>query len=139
MAMSLKAKTISCSTCHKAVLMCERIPGLGTPKEIEILIDKGHAKSLMARLWHDDTYFITPATVSKAGLEDDGTWRSWGACTLLKDGRCSIYDDRPYECRVACCKKNVKDEREAIVALWAEPDGLRVLEKWRNKINETTS
>ncbi len=43
-------------------------------------------------------------------LPDDGVEPIWSSCPLLEDKVCTVYENRPFECRSFCSKVNCEEE-----------------------------
>jgi hypothetical protein len=86
----------SCTTCQ---FQCKRTPCLGTPQDIERLLDAGYGDRLSATIWAAGMMmgivnFPLPMIQAK---------REEGGCTFFKDGLCELHDKglKPTEGRLS--------------------------------------
>ena len=120
-----------CSTCQEA---CTTKPGWFLPDQVPALLDflgKPLEEMLGVELsfdyWMEDdgnTYVLAPNIVGNAN--DTYPYEPDGRCVFFTDeGRCSIHDVKPFECREFIHgDKNVGSRHEAIAAAWRNQDGV---------------
>jgi Fe-S-cluster containining protein len=96
----------SCSKCQDA---CRGKPGWFLPGEAEAAaalrgqtLQEFFDQALGVDWWEEydgpDTYILTPALVQhRPGTEYPGDPR--GACVLFEEGKCTIHEAKPFECR----------------------------------------
>lgn len=121
-----KIQLPECPGCKRGVYMCHHVPCIGTPDDMEALINAGHAKSLAIDTWHgretqeehmvdalqsgrenpftEDLPYLVPATVGTEGGQV--SFGKKGRCTFLKDNQCSLHTVglKPVQGQFACCK-----------------------------------
>ena len=87
-------------SCEACVAMCERTPCLGTPEDIERLMDSG----LMETLWFTEWHFGVPHGVPVIRMVQVKQLST--GCPFLKDRKCVLHDLalKPTEGRLASCK-----------------------------------
>ena len=126
----LKMKETVCE-CKDCVEMCRWRPCLGTPTDLERIVDAGLTKRLMLDWWvgggknGDDILILSPAVKGRE------TGRAaelipTGECTFLtKDGKCELHGLglKPSEGRIADCKKEKQDGLHKKVAMTWNNDG----------------
>lgn len=87
-------------------------------------------KHLSVEWWEDmrgceSSFVLAPAI---AGNHDEGGMASYdpkGRCGFLKDGRCSIHEAKPFECRAYVhtdTKDIVKERHKAVAWAWFKPE-----------------
>ena len=131
----LKETSCDCEVCKA---MCKRCPCMGTPEEIQRIIDAGFANRLMVvESWEGEKriYALRPARVGR-----EGQYAEWSdafqemPCTFLtKDGHCEIYDIRPVEARVAHHGNSDVDWyefKQALYRLWDTEEGKKLVSDW---------
>jgi len=135
----------SCSYC---VSMCEERPCWGTPKDIQHLIDLGHAKRLMQDYWvgnflyepenfdaqdYFDTYYdiqiICPADIGNEGGYAP-SWRFKQCTFLTPDKKCEIHMHKPLEGKKSMCKRYSLNLHEYVARTWDTPEGKSVVEQF---------
>lgn len=75
----------NCKTCQ---LQCQRSPCLGTPQDVERLLDAGYGERLSAVIWAAGMLMGTtnvPLPMIQAKNTDKG-------CNFFKDGLCELHD-----------------------------------------------
>lgn len=119
-----------CKTCK---MLCI-IPCVGTPKEIEKIIENGYADKLVLRpidyFYHDEwnTSFI---------LCPKKNFNSMTCSFQDEEGHCELHKNnlKPCEGRKASCQREEKDcteenIRAEIAMLWEMPFGKKLVRKW---------
>lgn len=157
-----KVQTPACSGCQRGVDMCKHCPCIGTPDEIEKLMNSGYASKLMICTYSgtkessrrsenpftENVIYLTPAKIGKesktTGIAEAGT------CTFLIDDKCSLHDKglKPIQGKMACCKiervfidqdgdEQELEERISILHLWNTQRGRDLIEKWKKEVSFT--
>lgn len=98
-------------TCDKCVSLCSVAPGMFKPGEAErvaeflgLTLDGLFITQLAVRetAYAPGVLALTPATIGSE--RGDLMVETWGTCVFLtREGRCSIHDVKPFECREAWC------------------------------------
>ena len=92
-----------CSSCRG---LCERVPCMGTPKEIAAIIEQGYAQSgqLVISTNNDPSLDFT-VVKPRGGQPTDPTQ---GICVFYKEGKCMLHDAglKPVEGRAAIHDKD---------------------------------
>lgn len=135
----------SCESCKK---MCERVPCLGTPKEMMRLIKMGYAKRLMCIHYYDskgkfgkketEIPILTPAIKGYEGKKGPLAIARFGRCTFLNNkGLCEINAVKPVEGRVTSHERQdykpySHDDRLylSIINMWVTHEGETVVNQW---------
>lgn len=132
----------ACDTCKA---YCLGNPGYGTPAEIAALIESGHGNRLMLDWWDEDedlpyTEVLAPASVgyergyAPAENQSPVPWLTgWikGPCAFLTaDLQCSIYDQRPIECRAVRHDVQQPGIPLAVVSTWNTDEGRDLVKRW---------
>ena len=123
-----------CKTCQG---MCKKVPCIGTPDEMEKIIDAGFASKLMIQ------DFVGTNVLCPAAVGNEMSTRDYnnGKCSFQdSNGLCVLHDLglKPYEGRMAYhCNTKVQKETDTrwdTVKLWGISDGIDsfVIAKWRN-------
>ena len=124
-----EVESCSCESCCSA---CTCKPGWFNPGEAEKAADllgvplEELFKTRLAVDWwtndYDETFLLSPSVKGGTPGEEFGE-DPRGECVFYEDGKCSIYDARPHECREYMhgdSKEVVADRHEAIAQRWKD-------------------
>lgn len=104
--MDIKQEKIDCQ-CNKCQGACQNKPGWFLPDEIEkaakylnLTVKEFFDKYLGVDWWeaYEKTFILAPA-ITRMGAGGEYPGNPKGTCVFFKDGKCSIHDVKPYECR----------------------------------------
>lgn len=128
-----------CKGCSSGIGMCYHTPCMGTPEDMEKLLDAGYANDIMMDWWlgastlknhemakkmnfevpienpfSEDVIYLAPAIKGYGGGKTPLGKK--GTCGFLKDNLCSLHDKglKPLQGKIACCsiKRVFKGESE---------------------------
>lgn len=129
-------------TCDRCKELCRR-PCWPTPTEVEHLLAAGYGQHLMLAWWEGSqaqggyTMVVCPALQGYSGFyaPDPEDWPQAHCIMQTPEGLCHLHEARlkPLEGRLAsaCSPYPGARVRRALAALWATPEGKRVVDYWR--------
>lgn len=126
----------SCSNCQNA---CKRKPGWFKPGEVEkvatflgISLQELFSDYLAIDYWAGESIFIlAPATKTlTGGLPGQMyTYFGKGECVFFKDGKCSIHEVKPFECKeLLHDSMEISQQRHEDVAMFWKSDQSQIKE-----------
>lgn len=114
----------TCTGCKRGIVMCMHVPCIGTPDDMERLMDAGYAKNMSLDFWagvstkegvlkksvkmndltsfEEDVLYLSPSIVGSEGKL--ALFNKSGTCSLLIDNQCSVHHIKPTQGQYACCK-----------------------------------
>lgn len=139
--METVAEDCQCEDCRGA---CEYKPGWFMPDQIPKLLEHFKASSVQELVddhdfaidyyeaYPNDIDILAPNTVKNKG------WPRYpenpkGTCVFLQDGKCSIHDVKPYECREFVhedSNDDISDRHRAVAKQWEDSDLLKDVERY---------
>ena len=130
----MKEYQCSCDECKK---MCQRTPCMGTPKEIEAIMDAGYIYKLTRSDVNDPALDFTVIMPAMSQVEQ----RS-GKCPFYKNGLCELHKAglKPIEGRVAMHgKHNPRLLYHHLARAWNGKHGRVVIQRWEDWATETAA
>jgi hypothetical protein len=124
-------------SCEVCVRLCHGHTCIGTPDEIEKLMDMGYSK-----LFYREYMWIPNSNdAGVAVLRPDVVHDNWSyPCAFLKDGKCIIHAIKPLEGRLVnhdtCGKGMYEDFRRALLRTWQTPRGEKLVRRWYKEITK---
>lgn len=133
-------KPIQCK-CVQCKKQCSVAPCLGTPDDIEKIVDAGHGDKILASAWQAGIMMkVTKETVPmfQAAHTKDG-------CIFFKDGLCSLHDSglKPTEGKLShhstspdnfVAKKSISWN---VAKEWMDPNNLETIKRLEQKLNKS--
>lgn len=128
---------IACK-CIECQGQCVKAPCLGTPQDIERLIDAGYGDKIYGTIWAAGILMgVTDSVVSIYASEFTDT-----GCVFLKNGLCELHDKglKPLEGRLSHHNRKVEPKKGvtwSIVKTWLDPVNQPVIERIKEKLNKS--
>lgn len=125
----------NCQTCNK---QCTTAPCLGTPEDIEKLIDAGYGSRIKETIWASGMMLGIinfPIIMYQAEMKSSG-------CTFFKDGLCELHDRglKPTEGKLSHHTVRVISDPNkhlswAVAKEWIDPANDETIQRIKNKLS----
>lgn len=135
-------KPISCK-CKICKSQCTTTPGLGTPEDIEKIVDAGYGDRIFPTDWGTGKYSLRVTQDIIFMYQPEFIDRE-SRCAFFEDGLCVLHDKglKPTECKLSSHKlmKDSWTPQKAlswnIAKVWLDPYSKDTIKRIREKLNE---
>jgi len=119
--------------CQKCKRMCQLSPCMGTPEDIEKLLNAGHADKLAITAWGNpgNTYVVI---MPRKKTNEAVITNMVGECVFYEKGKCLLHADglKPKEGRISNHRTshNGLKVRNVVAVEWKKPEAEKLIDKF---------